>query len=72
MNDYITMDFNKKFAIYMAKKTEKDRKYIESDFLTPLFRFFDEKMEEIQGEEQRNLSGKEKIGFLEVSGKVLS
>jgi len=42
----------------MAQKTEKDRKYIESDFLTPIFRFFDEKIEEIQMEEQRHLSEK--------------
>jgi len=64
LNDYITKDFKKKFANYMAKKTEKDRKYIESDFLTPLFRFFDEKMEEIQGEEQRYLSEKEIQDYL--------
>jgi len=64
LNDYITKDFKRKLATYMAQKTEKDRKYIYADFLTPICRFFDEKIEEIQMEEQRHLSEKEIQDYL--------
>jgi len=64
MDTYIIKDFKKKLANYIAQKTERDRKYIYADFLTPIFAFFDEKIEEIQGEEQRELTQNEIQDYL--------
>ena len=66
----IEKEFRKSLANRISELTGKNHKYIYTDFITPIFTFFDEKIEEIQCEEQRELSPTEIEEYL-VNGFVL-